>query len=254
MATDERLDERLDGAITTWLEQTAPPRLPERVLAATFERTHRSRQQAGWRVRLGRIHMTRPAFALGGAAAVVVAAALALNFAIVPGVGGPVPSADHSSPFLGTWFSNDADGSALTMTIRTSGEDALEIVVLDDHASVCSGAPSTIVGVGRLDGPTSIILPAPLLTCDDGNVPQALSGPPLEEQLRNLTFTHDHGTDTLTDNFGLVWTREGADPSPEPTTPRSEAAVTELLNGFLEARVAGEGAQQYLVSRSTRGL
>jgi hypothetical protein len=32
-------------------------------------------------------------------------------------------------------------------------------------------------------------------------------------------------------------------PSPEPTTPPE---VTELLNGFLDARVAGEGAQQYL--------
>ena len=51
---------------------------------------------------------------------------------------------------------------------------------------------------------------------------------------------------SFTDNFGSVWTREGADPSPEPTTQPSEAEVTELLNGFLEARVAGEGAQQYL--------
>ena len=34
---------------------------------------------------------------------------------------------------------------------------------------------------------------------------------------------------------------------PDPTTPPSEAEVTELLNGFLEARVAGEGAQQYLI-------
>jgi len=41
-------------------------------------------------------------------------------------------------------------------------------------------------------------------------------------------------------------TTVAADPSPEPTTPPSEAEVTELLNGFLEARIAGEGAQQYL--------
>jgi hypothetical protein len=37
-----------------------------------------------------------------------------------------------------------------------------------------------------------------------------------------------------------------ADPSPEPTTSPSEAEVTDLLNGFLEARVAGDGAQRYL--------
>ena len=60
---------------------------------------------------------------------------------------------------------------------------------------------------------------------------------------------------SFTDNFGSVRTREGAAPSPEPTTPTvtipamppSEAEVTELLNGFLEARVAGEGAQQFLI-------
>jgi hypothetical protein len=90
------------------------------------------------------------------------------------------------------------------------------------------------------------VIPSPAYTCDDGSEAVALSGPPLEEQLRNLTFTHDPGTDTLTDNFGSVWAREGADPSPEPTTPFSEAEVTELLNGFLEARIAGEAAQQYL--------
>ena len=34
--------------------------------------------------------------------------------------------------------------------------------------------------------------------------------------------------------------------SPRPTAPPLEAKVTKLLSGFLEARVAGEGAQQYL--------
>ena len=40
---------------------------------------------------------------------------------------------------------------------------------------------------------------------------------------------------------------ERADPSHEPTTPPTRGPeVTELLNGFLAARVAGEGAEQYL--------
>jgi len=41
----------------------------------------------------------------------------------------------------------------------------------------------------------------------------------------------------------------GSSPSPEPSATASVTApssTTELLNGFLEARVAGEGAQQYL--------
>jgi hypothetical protein len=243
MATDERFDE----SISKWLEETAPARLPERVLSATFERTRRSRQQVGWRALLGRIRITRSVLALAGATVVVMAAALTLNFnANLPGLGGPVPAADPRSSFLGTWFSADADRSTQTMTARASGDGAVDIVVHDDYASVCSGVPSTMAGTGQLEGSTELLIPSPVYTCDDGSQPEALSGPPLEEQLQNLTFTHDPGTDTLTDNFGSVWTREGADPSPEPTTSLSEAEVTELLNGFLEARVAGEAAQQYL--------
>ena len=38
MVTDRKLDE----AISRWFEETAPTRLPERVLDATFERTRRA--------------------------------------------------------------------------------------------------------------------------------------------------------------------------------------------------------------------
>jgi hypothetical protein len=78
MTTDERLDE----SITNWLEATAPSRLPERVLDATFVRTRRSGQHVGSRAALGRIHIDRFATAIGGAAAVLVVSALAVNFAL----------------------------------------------------------------------------------------------------------------------------------------------------------------------------
>jgi hypothetical protein len=39
---------------------------------------------------------------------------------------------------------------------------------------------------------------------------------------------------------------DSANPSPELTKPPSEAEINELLNGFLAARIAGEGAQEYL--------
>ena len=168
MATDERIGE----SISTWLEQTAPPRLPERVLEATFERTRRSRQQVGWRARLGGVHMPRFVPALGSAAVVVVAAAVALNFYVNrPSIGGPV--------FQGTWVSTtDADGGTQTMTVRGSADGAVEIVVSDDVASVCSGGPSTMTGTGKLAGSTQLIIPSPVFTCDDGSEPEALSGPP----------------------------------------------------------------------------
>ena len=132
----------------------------------------------------------------------------------------PAPSNDPDSPFVGTWVTADLDGSTPTATIEVSTDGVVEIVVVDDYASVCSGAPSTMTGSGRLDGDTVLLIPTPVLTCDDGSGPQALSGPPLEEQLQDLTFTRDPGTDTLTDNLGSVWTREGAEsPIPEPTIP-----------------------------------
>ena len=90
-------DERFDELISGWLEETAPQRLPERVLSATFERTRRRRQQVGWRVRLGRPQMPRFVAALGSAAVIVVAAALTLNVLVNPQRAGGPPSSDAPS-------------------------------------------------------------------------------------------------------------------------------------------------------------
>jgi hypothetical protein len=122
------------------------------------------------------------------------------------------PASDPQSPFAGTWVStSDADGGTQTMTVQVFADGAVEIVVLDDVATVCSGTPSTMTGTGRIEGGTALVIPAPNYTCDDGSEPEALSGPPLEEQLRNLTFVHDPESDTLTDNSGGRWAREGAE-------------------------------------------
>jgi hypothetical protein len=102
----------------------------------------------------------------------------------------------------------------------------------------CSGI-SVMSGVGRLRDENELDLQTPEVACDGRSEPLPL-------ELRTLTFTRDAETDILTDNFGGVWTRESVGPSPERTTPASEEEVTELLNGFIEARVAGEGAQLHL--------
>jgi len=128
------------------------------------------------------------------------------------------PVSVMQSRLRGTWVTTDGDGSTPTGTISISSDGVVEIVVLDDFASVCSGAPSTMTGTGRFESDTELVIQAPVLTCDDGTEPQALSGPPLEEQLRDLTFTYDPESDSLTDSLGSAWNREGAeDPSPEPT-------------------------------------
>jgi hypothetical protein len=135
-----------------------------------------------------------------------------------PGLVGEPPS-----PLLGTWVSIDGDGSTLTATIEVSTDGSVEIVVVDDFASVCSGAPSTMTGTGSFEGDNELVFSSPVLTCDDGSQPEALSGPPLDEQLENLTFSHDPQADTMTDNnLGSVWTREGAeDPTPSSITTAS---------------------------------
>lgn len=81
-------NERFDDSIGRWLEETAPDRLPRRVLAATFERTRRTRQEPAWRTVLRRPQMPRFIPVLGGAAIVVISAVLALNVASIPGPGG----------------------------------------------------------------------------------------------------------------------------------------------------------------------
>ncbi len=252
-------ENEFDWTARAWLED-GPTRMSDRALLSALEEIHTTRQRRAlwpaWRARLGLpdIGLRRVSMALGGAAVVVLASALALGvYDDRPAVGGPVPAADPRDPFLGTWVSTtDADGGTQTMTVRVSTDGAVEIAVLDDVATVCSGTPSTMTGTGRIEAGTRLVIPFPVYTCDDGSEPQTVSGPPLEEQLRNLTYVHDVQADVLTVGAGSVWLREVAElPSPEPTTPVSEAEATELLNGFLAARVAGEGAERYLGSDGT---
>ncbi len=122
----------------------------------------------------------------------------------------PAPVAALQSPFRGTWVTTDADESTPTMVVQVSTDGVIEIVVLDDLASVCSGAASTMTGTGRLEGDNVLVILAPVLTCDDGTELQPSSGTPLEE-LREPTFTHDSESDTLTDNLGSRWSREVAE-------------------------------------------
>jgi len=158
---------------------------------------------------------------------------------------GVVPADDPRSPFLGSWVASDADGSTQTMTVGVSGDDAVEIAAHDDAASVCSGVPSTMVGTGRLEGGDELVIGSPVLTCDDGSEPEALSGPPLQDQLRDLTFVHDPEDDVLTDNFGTVWGREGAEPAPDPVASGGMWPQTGLEEVLEAQELADAGDPDY---------
>ncbi|HKZ75584.1 MAG TPA: hypothetical protein VJ259_02865 [Actinomycetota bacterium] len=146
-----------------------------------------------------------------GVLGIAVFALAAVGFLRLLGSEG-TPANDPTSPFEGTWVStSDADGGTQTMTVRVFADGAAEIVVTDDIATVCSLTPSTMTGTGRIEGGTQLVIPAPVYTCDDGSEPETLSGPPLEEQLRDWTLFLDPDTHTLSDGLGGVWLREGAE-------------------------------------------
>jgi hypothetical protein len=171
------------------VERFAPPERSFERLVERRDRKHRNR-----RIRAGVVALVVTAIGTG-----------ALLQAFPTGL---MPADDPRSPFLGSWVTTDGDGSSQTMTIRAPGDDALEIVVHDDAASVCSGGPSTMTGAGQLEGGTQLVIPAPVYTCDDGSEPEPLSGPLL---LRDLTFVLDPEADALTDNFGGVWLWQGVE-------------------------------------------
>ena len=154
---------------------------------------------------------------------------------------GLVPANDPRRPFLGSWVAIDADGSTQTMTVEAPGEDAVEIAAHDDSASVCSDTPSTMVGTGRLEGSNQLVIPSPVLTCDDGSQPEALSGPPLQDQLRDWTLVLDQRADTLSDGFGGVWVREGA----EEAEPRSEGFGRHVAAVEPRRDQRGSGARRF---------
>ncbi|CAN5686548.1 hypothetical protein BH23CHL7_BH23CHL7_13560 [soil metagenome] len=125
--------------------------------------------------------------------------------------GTPTPDSTQrpTAPFAGRWEATDLppDGSHLTMQVIAQPDGTYGLTIRDDVASVCGRTPSTMTGIAEPREPGTIVIEQPEYTCDDGSEPQALSGPPLVEQLRGLRFTYDSQRDELVDSFGLVWSR-----------------------------------------------
>ena len=126
-----------------------------------------------------------------------------------PALAIPTPAPDQPVDFAGTWKATDLprDSSHLTMEVIALADGSYDVTIRDELASVCSGASSTMTGVAEAQEPGRIVIQLPDYVCDDGSEAQALSGPPLEEQLRNLSFSYDALRDALFDSLGLEWTR-----------------------------------------------
>jgi hypothetical protein len=121
-----------------------------------------------------------------------------------------IPTQTPGQPvsLAGSWQATDPppDRSHLTMDVVAMPNGSYEVTIRDDFASVCDGVSSTMTGVAKTTDSGTIVIEQPEYVCDDGSHAQALSGPPLDEQLRNFTFTYDYWRDAF-DGGGLEWTR-----------------------------------------------
>lgn len=220
------------------LERGAPSPLRDVDVAAV---SARGRQ---WRRR-------RSATAAAAVAAVVALVVLPLPQLLTPAtrvVLDQPPTAP--APLVGTWVSTDSDGSSQTMDI-TAADGGYDIVVKDDSASVCSGAPSTMTGTGRMEE-AGLVIAAPALTCDDGSTPVPWDGSSLEEAVRNYTLVHDGETDALTDSLGIPWRRRAATPDagdtePAPSRPMWPQSSLKEVREAQERADAGDPAYTWQV-------
>lgn len=111
---------------------------------------------------------------------------------------GAPPAAAAQGELAGTWTSIDTDGSNQTLTITGSGKRAYAVSLFDDSATtLCDGGPALATGSGRVDG-DDLFTRVAAVCLPGGN---RLRG------LIEIAFTYDAATDTLTDNFGVVWSR-----------------------------------------------
>ena len=146
------------------------------------------------------------------------------------------------SRFVGEWASTDyndhsgTDTPSQTMTIRAGEEGVLHITVHDDSA--CSEVPGTMTGTGRLEDPTTLVVPSPDLTCLDGSI----AASDRIDLFDGYTLVLDLATDRLYDSLGVVWNRGALAQS--WTGESTEAGVNgpgtfSLLHGEVTFRAAG---------------
>ena len=108
------------------------------------------------------------------------------------------PVSAASGPLAGTWVSVDSDGSNQTLNIRGSGRRAYAMTYFDESAtSACGGNPARVSGPGFVNG-DHIRHSGPVVCLPGGNVFRSRF---------SVSYHFDGGTDTLTDDFGIVWHR-----------------------------------------------
>lgn len=126
----------------------------------------------------------------------LVRAANVVLLATAAGLLGAGTAGADGGVLAGTWSSTDTDGSAQTLRISGSGTRTYAMYLLDQAGTVCGGAPASVAGTGVVDGDSLVLTGT--LACRPGG---AILG------RGSIGFTYDAGSDTLTDEFGVVWRR-----------------------------------------------
>jgi hypothetical protein len=168
------------------------------------------------------------------------------------------------SRFVGTWTSTELhfDESSQTMTIRPAEDGALDIALHDDSSVRCSDrqprvdrvdTPSTLIGTGRLEDATTLVVPSPVLACVDGREPTNTGFP--EEGGTSYMLVLDLATDRLFDNLGVAWHRGAApeswaDPSTEAGADRPGTFA--MLHGEVTFRAAEPWAESHSIPPDPR--
>ncbi|KRE99256.1 hypothetical protein ASG88_16175 [Nocardioides sp. Soil777] len=120
----------------------------------------------------------------------------ALVAGLVVGLAAP-PALAAQGTLAGTWSSIDTDGSSQTLTVTGSGNGAYAMSLFDDAATLCGGAPARATGSGRVEE-DRLLSRVSVVCLPGGNLLRGVIG---------IGYTYDAGADTLTDDFGVVWSR-----------------------------------------------
>ena len=115
------------------------------------------------------------------------------------------PVGAKPNPFVGVWVSTDTDGSNQRLTVGGGPGNAHNVRYYDDGATVCGLDPVTgdFLSAARARGRLS----ASGTTLSGDLDLYCLTSPPEFNGTYFLVFEYDASTDTLTDGFGVVWSR-----------------------------------------------
>ena len=110
-----------------------------------------------------------------------------------------VAAAARADAFRGEWTSVDTDGSRQWLWIEGTGfAGSHSVRWIDESATAaCGGDEAAVQGRGQVQG--DVLSVRATLTCRPG-------GNPLRTRIE-VEFVHATQPDTLTDGFGVTWTR-----------------------------------------------